>query len=57
MYPAPLPDMLRPEHKYLNVLGGFLAITVEREGGNPVLIARHHGVDGAVLNEDRVVAK
>jgi alkaline phosphatase D len=57
MYPAPLPDMLRPEHKYLNVIGGFLAITVEREGGNPVLIARHHGVDGAVLNEDRVVAK
>lgn len=50
-------EMLRPEHKYLNVIGGFLAITVEREGGNPVLIARHHGVDGEVLNEDRVVAK
>ena len=49
-------DMLRPEHKYLNVIGGFLAITVERQDGKPVLIARHHGVDGAVLNEDRVFA-
>lgn len=50
-------DMLRPEHKYLNVIGGFLAITVERQDGNPILIARHHGVDGAVLNEDRIVTK
>lgn len=50
-------EMLRPEHKYLNVIGGFLAITVEREEGKPVLIARHHGVDGKVLNEDRVLAK
>ena len=50
-------DMLRPEHKYLNVIGGFLAITVERQDGKPVLIARHHGVDGSILNEDRVVAK
>lgn len=50
-------DMIRPEHKYLNVIGGYLAITVDREDGKPVLIARHHGVDGQVLNEDRVVAE
>jgi alkaline phosphatase D len=50
-------DMLRPEHKYLNVIGGFLAITVERQDGSPVLIARHHGVDGKILNEDRVVVR
>jgi alkaline phosphatase D len=50
-------DMLRPEHKYLNVIGGFLAMTIERQDETPVLIARHHGVDGKVLNEDRVVAK
>lgn len=50
-------DMLRPEHKYLNVIGGFLAITVERQDGKPVLIARHHSVDGKILNEDRVTAK
>jgi alkaline phosphatase D len=49
-------DMLRPEHQYLNVIGGFLSITVEREDGTPVLIARHHGVDGKVLNEDRIIA-
>ncbi|MCP4048862.1 MAG: alkaline phosphatase [Gammaproteobacteria bacterium] len=50
-------DMLRPEHKYLNVIGGFLAVTVERQDGTPILIARHHGVDGAVLNEDRIVTR
>jgi len=49
-------DMLRPEHQYLNVIGGFLAVTVEREDGKPMLIARHYGVDGKILNEDRVVA-
>ena len=49
-------DMLRPEHQYLNVIGGFLAVTVERQDGQPVLVARHYGVDGAVLNEDRLVA-
>jgi len=50
-------DMLRPEHQYLNVIGGFLAVTVERQDGEPVLIARHHGVDGEILNEDRVWVK
>ena len=50
-------DKVLPEHRYLNVIGGFLAITVERRGGKPTLIARHHGVDGAILNEDFMVAK
>ncbi|MFP6581448.1 MAG: alkaline phosphatase D family protein [Candidatus Hydrogenedentota bacterium] len=50
-------DMLRPEHKYLNVIGGFLAVTVERDGDVPVLVGRHHGVDGKVLNEDRITAE
>jgi alkaline phosphatase D len=49
-------DMVFPEHIYLNVIGGFLAVTIERHGGVPTLIARHHGVDGRILNEDRVVA-
>jgi hypothetical protein len=39
------------------VIGGFLAVTVDRQDGTPVLIARHHGVDGKILNEDRVVAQ
>lgn len=46
-------DQLEPAHKYLNVIGGFLAVTVTRENGEPVLYARHYSVDGAVLNEDR----
>ena len=49
-------DKRMPEHQYLNVIGGFLEVTVEREDGLPVLIARHHGVDGQVLNEDRIAA-
>lgn len=44
---------VRPEHKYLNVCGGFLAITVTRENDTPALIARHYSVDGKLLNEDR----
>jgi len=46
-------DEKRPEHKYLNVIGGFLAITVDRENDKPVLSARHYTVDGALLNEDK----
>ena len=44
-------------HRYLNIKGGFLSITIDRKDGKPVLSARHHGVDGQVYNEDTVVAK
>ncbi len=48
----------RPDyHQYLNVTGGFLSATVERVEGTPTLIFRHHGVDGKVLNEDRLVGR
>lgn len=50
------PDERRPEHRYLNVIGGFLAVTVERVSGLPRMMLRHHGVDGNVLNEDRIEA-
>jgi alkaline phosphatase D len=51
-------DDLRPSHhKYLNVVGGFLAATVERIDGRPTLTFRHYSVDGEVLNEDQLVAK
>ncbi len=49
-------DMVFPEHIYLNVVGGFLAVTIERQDGKTALIARHYGVDGEILNEDRIVA-
>lgn len=49
-------DQRRPEHRYLNIVGGFLAGAVERADGKPVLTFRHYSVDGKVLNEDRLPA-
>ena len=46
-------DQKLPEHMYLNVIGGFLAVTVDRHGGEPTLTFRFYGVDGDVLKEDR----
>ena len=45
-------DMLMPEHKYLNVTGGFLAVKSIRIDNNPHLILSHYGVDGDILNSD-----
>ncbi len=50
-------DMRYPEHKYLNVVGGFLAGTVDRTEGKPTLTFRHYSVDSDILNEDRLVAE
>jgi len=47
---------IRPEHRYLNVVGGFLSVTVDRPGATPTMVLRHHGVDGQILNEDVLVA-
>ena len=41
-----------PMHKYLNIIGGFLEVQIDRDKGKPVATFRHHGVDGMVLNED-----
>ena len=49
-------ELRGPEHRYLNIVGGFLAGIVDREEGKPVMTFRHYGVDGDVLNEDRVLA-
>ena len=50
-------DQRMPEHQYLNVIGGFLAVIVERQGGKPTLTFRFYGVDGNVLKEDHLVAQ
>ncbi|MCX6630867.1 MAG: alkaline phosphatase D family protein, partial [Candidatus Solibacter sp.] len=50
-------DLRQPEHRYLNIVGGFLAGTVERIDGKPVLTFRHYSVDGKILNEDRLPLK
>lgn len=47
-------DDVRPEHRYLNVIGGFLAGEVDRVEGVPRLTFRHYGVNGDVLNEEVV---
>ncbi len=51
------PGDVRPEHRYVNVIGGFLSATVDRRGSTPTLVLRHHGVDGVILNEDMLVAE
>jgi len=43
-------------HKYLNVTGGFLSVTVERIGGRARAVFTHHNVDGTVNNIDVVNA-
>jgi len=48
---------LRPEHKYLNVTGGFLAVVINRENEHPIITFQHYGVDGDILNEDKIVAQ
>lgn len=50
-------DMRRPEHRYLNVTGGFLAITVERNGNQPFFSAAHYDVNGEMLHLDQWTAK
>ncbi len=50
-------DDFRPEHRYLNLVGGFLEVEVEREDGVPTMSLRHHGVDGGVLHEDVLKAE
>lgn len=47
-------DMLRPEHLYLNVTGGFLTGMVKRYQNAPHLIMTHFSVDGVVLNSDTI---
>ena len=46
---------VRPEHLYVNVIGGFLSVTAERMDGLPTLTLRNHHVDGEVLFEDRLI--
>jgi alkaline phosphatase D len=50
-------DQRLPEHRYLNVIGGFLAVTVDRPEGQPTLTLRHYSVDGDILNEDCLQAQ
>lgn len=43
---------LRPEHKFLRVKGGFLAVKVYREKELPVIEFIHHDVDGNEVHKE-----
>lgn len=50
-------DQFLPEHRYLNVIGGFLAVTIDRVNGRPTAVFQHYSVDGEILNEDKVISQ
>jgi len=50
-------DDVRPEHRYLNVVGGFLLTTVTRQNGIPIMLMQHYGVDGKLLYEEHISAR
>jgi alkaline phosphatase D len=45
----------QPEHRFLRVSGGFLAVKVDRESGKPTIRFLHYDVDGQVVHEEKVV--
>lgn len=50
-------DFREDYHKYLNVIGGFLSATVERNSGKPTLTFRYHDVQGKMKYEDKLTGK
>ena len=42
------------KHRYLNIKGGFLSVTVKRVNDKPTIFFRHYGVEGSLYNEDIV---
>ena len=50
-------DKKLPQHQYLNVTGGFLAVIVDRFEDKPKVTFRHYSVDGDILNEESFTAR
>lgn len=46
---------VRPEHQYLNLIGGFLSIQVDRKSGNPMMSFHHRDVFGKVMHEESFI--
>jgi alkaline phosphatase D len=46
-------DEILPEHEYLNVIGGFLQVEVDRKGDQVEIVFNHISVDGKKLSEKR----
>ena len=51
------PDDRRPEHKFLRVKGGFLAVKVERIADEAIIDFSHFDVEGNNVNTEKVVKK
>ncbi len=47
------PNDRRPEHLYLNVVGGYLEVNIIHTNDHPEIIFTHHAVNGNVLFEYR----
>jgi len=50
-------DQVLPEHEYVNVVGGFLTVTIERIEDKPLMTVRHYSVDGKILHEYKQFAQ
>lgn len=50
-------DYVKEYHQYLNVIGGFLAVTVDREADKPRITFSFRDVSGTVKFEDTIEAK
>ena len=47
-------DFRKDYHRYLNVIGGFLSVTVDRTDGKPTLAFRYHDDSGKVHYENQL---
>lgn len=45
----------RPEHQFLRVNGGFLAVKVDRDNGIPLITFTHYDVDGNIVNNKVII--
>jgi len=48
------PDDLRPEHRFLRVKGGYVAVEVNRENELPMIRFTHYDVEGKSVHEERL---
>tara|TARA_R110002051_G_scaffold277172_3_gene338514 strand:+ start:3473 stop:4936 length:1464 start_codon:yes stop_codon:yes gene_type:complete len=46
---------VRPEHQYLNLIGGFLSIQVDRKSGKPKISFKHRDVFGKEMHEESFI--
>ena len=50
-------DGKQPEHRYLNLIGGFLGVAVDRPNGQPTLTFTHYDVHGEARHTEEFVAE